>query len=58
VYKRQGTDSGDFTAYTSGGTVGFFDCPRNYSECHRRKNLDEGQYGGELGMMPGSIKFA
>ncbi len=53
-----GTDSSEFTAWTSGGTIGHLDCPRNYRACDERNNLDAGQYGGEYGMLPGAIKFA
>jgi hypothetical protein len=47
---------GIYGVYESGGTVGFYDCERDYRACAKRENLS--RYGGFFGLLTGGVKIA
>jgi len=54
-FTLDGTDGDDFTAYTSGGTCGYYECPRTLAGCAARGNL--ARYGGFYGMAAGGVRI-
>jgi len=50
------TDGADFSAYTSGGIVGYYECSRTLSDCVARGQ--DIRFGGFWGLIPGGVQIA
>lgn len=55
-FTLDGTDSSDFTAYTSGGKAGYSTCKRTLADCRARGNAT--RFGGFPGMRSGGVRIA